>query len=52
MRTAWRDVLAGTASAFQFHVLSLALVSEKRLNIVGDWAVIFGLRSPNNRGIN
>jgi hypothetical protein len=49
MRTAWRDVLGGTASAFQFHVVSRALVSVQGHDMVPDWAVIFGLRPPNKR---
>jgi len=44
MRSAWRAVLGGCASAYQFHVVCLALVSNEGYDTVADWAVIFGLR--------
>jgi hypothetical protein len=47
MRRAWCDVLNGCASAYQFQVLTLALVSQCGYDMVPDWAVIFGLRQPN-----
>jgi hypothetical protein len=45
MRSAWRDVLGGCASAYQFQVACLALASDERYDVVRDWAIIFGLRA-------
>jgi hypothetical protein len=45
MRSGWRDVLGGTASAYQFHVVTLALVSEQGYDMVPNWAVVFGFHS-------
>src|SRR5262249_39640522 len=44
MRGAWRAVLDGCASAYQFHVVSLSLLSEQGYDPVPDWGAVFGLR--------
>ena len=50
MRSSWHDVLKGNASAFQFYVVLLALVSKKGFDWVPDWGVIFGFQQPSIGG--
>jgi hypothetical protein len=44
-------VLKGKASAFQFEVVSSALVSTKGFDMVSDWGVICGFPQPSIPGV-
>jgi hypothetical protein len=46
MRDAWKAVVNGKATSFQFAVVHLALIRD-RIHDAPDWGVVFGLRMPN-----